>query len=370
MVEANSTHELTEDEAALYDRQIRLWGVESQKRLRAANVLLIGLKGLGAEVCKNIVLAGVKSVTLLDNEPLAEEDFGTQFLAARVDIGKNRAESSVTRLRRLNPMVEIKVASPEVGDAESDPSYRPDNFYSEFQVVIATGLGMTSLKRLNSVCRRASTEKNKICFFAGDVFGFHGFLFSDLQEHTHVEKTQSVIPGKIKSGAPSTITVTSSTTKCFVPIDEPFSLTWNSGNLVNVHDSIFLVQVLLTFRDENGRSPSILKKDLDFEKLSKIRDQVLSNIGAPLDKVSDSALKKSFGEACPVCAIMGGFLAQEVVKAVSQMDAPFNNFLLFEPDVCEGVVYRVAKDTVHGTFKRSKKKDQSPSCSPAKKMKV
>jgi molybdopterin/thiamine biosynthesis adenylyltransferase len=36
-------------------------------RLRAARVLLIGVRGLGAEVAKNIVLAGVKSLTLLDH---------------------------------------------------------------------------------------------------------------------------------------------------------------------------------------------------------------------------------------------------------------------------------------------------------------
>ena len=37
-------------------------------RLRAAQVLIAGLGGLGAEVTKNIILSGVKSVTLLDDE--------------------------------------------------------------------------------------------------------------------------------------------------------------------------------------------------------------------------------------------------------------------------------------------------------------
>ena len=37
--------EISEAEAALYDRQIRLWGLDAQRRLRAANVFLSGLKG-------------------------------------------------------------------------------------------------------------------------------------------------------------------------------------------------------------------------------------------------------------------------------------------------------------------------------------
>jgi len=58
---------ITEAEAALYDRQIRLWGLDAQKRLRGASVLLIGLGGVGAEIAKNIILSGVKAITLLDN---------------------------------------------------------------------------------------------------------------------------------------------------------------------------------------------------------------------------------------------------------------------------------------------------------------
>lgn len=58
---------ITEDEAALYDRQIRLWGLDAQKRLRGAAVLLIGLGGVGAEIAKNVILSGVKSITFLDD---------------------------------------------------------------------------------------------------------------------------------------------------------------------------------------------------------------------------------------------------------------------------------------------------------------
>lgn len=37
-------------------------------RLRGSRVLLAGLGGLGAEVAKNLILAGVKELTLLDHE--------------------------------------------------------------------------------------------------------------------------------------------------------------------------------------------------------------------------------------------------------------------------------------------------------------
>lgn len=58
-------------------------------RLRTSKVLLIGLNGLGAEICKNIVLCGVKSLTLLDHQVVTKQDFTAQFLIPRVHLGKN-----------------------------------------------------------------------------------------------------------------------------------------------------------------------------------------------------------------------------------------------------------------------------------------
>lgn len=45
-----------------------------------------------------------------------------------------------------------------------------------------------------------------------------------------------------------------------------------------------------------------------------------------------------FGELGPVCAITGGQLAQEVVKAVSRKDDPLVNFFVFNPVVGTGFV--------------------------------
>ncbi len=80
---------LTREEVAVYDRQIRLWGVESQRKLRHAKVLVAGINGLGNEVCKNVILAGVDHMTILDHRQLTKDDWEVQFLAKQEDIGKN-----------------------------------------------------------------------------------------------------------------------------------------------------------------------------------------------------------------------------------------------------------------------------------------
>lgn len=99
--------ELSASEAERYDRQIRLWGIESQEkyvhnlkanfnlqntgfdifRLRAANALLIGIRGLGSEIAKNILLCGINSLTILDNGVVTQEEQIHNFLLTPDTIG-------------------------------------------------------------------------------------------------------------------------------------------------------------------------------------------------------------------------------------------------------------------------------------------
>lgn len=58
-------------------------------RLNEAKILIIGMGGLGAEVAKNIILGGVKSVKLMDDAAVSELDASAQFLVPRESIGQN-----------------------------------------------------------------------------------------------------------------------------------------------------------------------------------------------------------------------------------------------------------------------------------------
>lgn len=79
---------LSADEIALYDRQIRLWGAKAQERIRSANILLISLRALGSEIAKNLTLAGISSLTIVDDDPVTEEDLGAQYFLRDEDVGK------------------------------------------------------------------------------------------------------------------------------------------------------------------------------------------------------------------------------------------------------------------------------------------
>ena len=61
---------------------------------------------------KNIVLAGPKSLTIVDHRNATVTDLGTQFFLSEADVGRNRAAVSGERLSELNPCVYHVTSSP------------------------------------------------------------------------------------------------------------------------------------------------------------------------------------------------------------------------------------------------------------------
>ena len=51
------------------------------RRMAKSNILISGMGGLGAEIAKNVVLAGVKSVTVHDHEKTSNADISTQVIS-------------------------------------------------------------------------------------------------------------------------------------------------------------------------------------------------------------------------------------------------------------------------------------------------
>ncbi|XP_039496078.1 SUMO-activating enzyme subunit 1 [Drosophila santomea] len=319
--------ELTEAENELYDRQIRLWGLESQKRLRTAKILIAGLCGLGAEITKNIILSGVNSVKLLDDKNVTEEDFCSQFLAPRESLNSNRAEASLARARALNPMVDIS--------ADREPlQEKASEFFSQFDVVVVNGATNEELLRIDSICRDLGVK-----FIATDVWGTFGFYFASLQKHSYVE---DVIKHKVVSNADKKKKYETVSIPTQRDVDYPGYSAWLEFDITAPSylrklkrngPGVFLLSVLQKFRTAHQRDPSYKTRDADLELLRGIRDELLPN-----SILSDEALGLIFAQISPAVAVVGGVVAQEVIKVVTKVEAPHRNLFVFDPETCAGYV--------------------------------
>ena len=96
----------------LYSRQIGTFGMEAMSKLIKMNVLIVGLRGLGVETAKNLILAGPKSVTLYDPTPVTWGDLSSNFYCREEHVGKTtRADASYEKLQELNPYVKVNIVS-------------------------------------------------------------------------------------------------------------------------------------------------------------------------------------------------------------------------------------------------------------------
>ena len=68
-------------------RMIGAFGLDVIAKMVGMKVLIVGCKGVGVEVAKNAVLAGLHTLTIFDPEPATPRDLGTNFFLTEADVG-------------------------------------------------------------------------------------------------------------------------------------------------------------------------------------------------------------------------------------------------------------------------------------------
>jgi len=102
--------EPTQIDTNLYSRQIGTFGLETMGKLIKLKVLIVGMRGLGVECAKNLILAGPASVVIYDPTIVSINDLGANFYLRESHVGKlSRAAASVGQLQELNPYVKVSV---------------------------------------------------------------------------------------------------------------------------------------------------------------------------------------------------------------------------------------------------------------------
>lgn len=166
-----STDKIDED---LYSRQLYVMGKEAQKLLQSSTVLVLGASGTSIEICKNVILAGVKSLTIYDEAPVTFSDLSTNFFLGEADIGKNRAEVCIPKLAELNPYVNVGLLNRPISN----------ELLSEFAVVV---LVQQPLALQHEICRFCHDNNKKVIVV--DCRGVFGSIFCDFGQNFTVSDT-------------------------------------------------------------------------------------------------------------------------------------------------------------------------------------
>jgi tRNA threonylcarbamoyladenosine dehydratase len=91
-------------------------GKENIEKLHRANVLVVGLGGVGAYAAEMLCRAGVGNLTLVDGDTVHSTNLNRQLLALQSNLGLNKARLMAERLKDINPDVHLEVISEYIRD--------------------------------------------------------------------------------------------------------------------------------------------------------------------------------------------------------------------------------------------------------------
>src|SRR6267154_4755181 len=102
---------LSQQEVARYSRHLIMpeVGMEGQKRLKAAAVLLIGAGGLGSPLGLYLAAAGIGRIGLVDFDVVDFSNLQRQVLHGTSDVGRPKLHSARDRIREVNPNVQVEL---------------------------------------------------------------------------------------------------------------------------------------------------------------------------------------------------------------------------------------------------------------------
>ncbi|OJI79513.1 hypothetical protein ASPTUDRAFT_78884 [Aspergillus tubingensis CBS 134.48] len=385
-VEAIKQGEIDE---SLYSRQLYVLGHEAMKRMGSSNVLVVGLKGLGVEIAKNIALAGVKSLTLYDPAPVAISDLSSQFFLQPQDVGKPRAEVTAPRVAELNSYVPVTV---------HEGSNIAENLeeLKRYQAIVLT---LTPLKEQLAIADFC--HKNGIYLTITDTFGLFGYLFNDFGKNftvgdaTGEEPVSGIVAAIDENGLVSALDetrhgledgdfVTFSEIKGMeglngcaprkVTVKGPYTFsigdvsdlgTYQSGGIYSqvkmpkfmdfaplseqIKNPEFIisdfakfdrpqqlhvgVQALHKFAESHNGDLPRPHNDSDAQEVFKIANELASSLEEKVEldeKLIKELSYQARGDLNPLAALFGGIAAQEVLKAVSGKFNPVKQWLYFD----------------------------------------
>uniref|UniRef100_A0A8C1B858 E1 ubiquitin-activating enzyme n=1 Tax=Cyprinus carpio carpio TaxID=630221 RepID=A0A8C1B858_CYPCA len=383
---------------SLYSRQRYVLGDSAMQKMARSAVFLSGIGALGVEIAKNIVLAGVKAVTLHDCKRCEVWDLGTNFFIREEDVHsqKKRVEAVHSRVAELNPYVQVSVST-DVLDENTDLS-----FLKRYQCVVLTETKLSLQKRIDHFCH---SQQPPIKFIGCDVFGICSRVFCDFGEAFEVsdptgEEPKELFIQNISQENPGVVTCMDSRTHglqtgqsvCFKEINgmtelngtthqvtvlSPYSFAIGDTSSFQpyAHAGIFrLVKMPKTFTFETMEQqlsdPRLLTPDFSkpeaplqlhtimlaldafleqqcFKPLTSSRspcfEWVLSYSCVNQELVR-SVSRCARGCLSPLAAVVGGIASQEVLKALTGKFSPLQQWVeahCFNVDfgVCRGDRY-------------------------------
>jgi len=332
----------------LYSRQIAVYGHGAMKSLTNAKVLILGFNGTCLELCKNLILAGVGTINLIDSSIINIEDLATNYYASTDNVGQIAVEVVKEKLCELNPYVNFTVNN-------MDTQYKEHDVYIQINGSYENAIGFN--KRVRDLNKKFIWVNSY--GLMGNVFcDFNNFVSKDIDGEN---PSMAVLQNITSDGT----FITLDTDPHNLYVGDIFTLEDVKG-IIGVNHSTYIVSKVIngtTFQvntsniDWNGytsggrimqlknevlfnhttlekqfENPSIINLDTDGFELHNLFKQLHQNGKRDLNseyKYTTHFASTLDGKFIPVCSIIGSYAAQEVIKGITEKYTPTSQWYYY-----------------------------------------
>lgn len=321
----------------LYDRQIRLWGMSTQKLILKSNVLVVNLNGLGTEIMKNLLLSGIGNITVLDDHDIDVDDVNTyynQFFIYKSNLEKlggrvKRLDIAEANMRDMNPRCNLTTLTTDTNKKLLDKS-----FLNKFDLVIITEiLDNDFLCQINDITRELNLP-----IYIAQSYGLSSMVFVDYI--TRFSLSEKLLD--IKNDASQI----EKEKKIIAKGDFPVKLTKNtelaSKELVKNEEDGNMKLILKTlnkfipFRDliDGLNSEDCLSTQFNNRQLRNLKQNttipfILNSLNPKIFSADEYFTKCKGIELPAVVAVVGAALVQDFISSLNKTKL-INNLLLFD----------------------------------------
>jgi ubiquitin-like 1-activating enzyme E1 A len=307
--------------------------------MASARVLYVNITGISSEILKNLILAGIRG-SIADGRPYPDAlcYTPTSFLPPKervVDaiqdhrendqedgemepMAKKAKKMSVAKaiqpfVYELNPLLE----ECEIND-ESDLEKIPHEYFSKFDIVVASHIGMEQAIRM---ARATVAGKGK--FYLVHAFGMHACALMDLGEGHEFRKEI----GKDKLSDVMTFDSYSSLEDI---LNKKLELVKDRWHKDGPPKTFVLYRSILNYHQEKKSFPCQDSED-EFVVMTKnfLKEQGLKEDYIGNDDELKHLANYATAEISPVCSVLGGVIGNEIIKVISGKGEPATNMLLF-----------------------------------------
>ena len=161
----------------LYSRQLGSIGIDTMIKLSKMKILLLGLRGLGVEILKNIILEGPYSVDIYDPNFIELEDLNSNFFVSEQNVGEIRDKIIIEKIKDLNPNVQCTVLlqniQSEENNYEKELSFILESIKNYDLIIISEFVSKNTIIKINNKCKILNKGLIYTC-----LLGLCGFLFN------------------------------------------------------------------------------------------------------------------------------------------------------------------------------------------------